>query len=59
MGFYPKVISVQAAESVAYGVRNDFPQPYSTQRDWGRLPAGTQAWAAVTADESSTDGDFI
>ena len=30
--------------------RNDLPQPYTTTRDWGQLPAGTK-WAAVTAVE--------
>jgi sugar lactone lactonase YvrE len=36
-------------------VRNDLPQPYRTQRDWGELPAG-MAWPAVTAVEPAPDG---
>src|ERR1700741_1992831 len=36
--------------------RNDLPQPYTTQRDWGQLPAGTAKWAAVTAVEPAPDG---
>lgn len=36
--------------------RNDLPQPYRTSRDWGELPAGTAAWAAVTAVEPAPDG---
>lgn len=50
------------AQSIApevHGVRNDLPRPYETQRDWGELPAGTNAWAAVTAVEPSPDGEFI
>jgi DNA-binding beta-propeller fold protein YncE len=35
--------------------RNDLPQPYSTLRDWGELPAGMM-WAAVTAVEPAPDG---
>lgn len=42
-----------------HGVRNDLPRPYSTQRDWGELPANTSAWAAVTAVEPSPDGQYI
>jgi len=48
----------QAAADLVYGVRNDLPRPYATQRDWGELPAGT-IWAAVTAIEPSPDGRFI
>ena len=50
-----------AAQSVApivHGVRNDLPQTYLTQRNWGQLPLGTE-WAAVTAVEPSPDGQFI
>jgi sugar lactone lactonase YvrE len=36
--------------------RNDLPQPYVTARDWGELPSGTKAWAAVTAIEPAPDG---
>jgi DNA-binding beta-propeller fold protein YncE len=35
--------------------RNDLPQPYATQRDWGELPPGMK-WAAVTAVEPAPDG---
>jgi DNA-binding beta-propeller fold protein YncE len=35
--------------------RNDLPQPYATQRDWGQLPPGVK-WAAVTAVEPAPDG---
>ena len=48
----------QSTEAVAHGVRNDLPQPYETQRDWGELPPST-SWAAVTAVEPSPDGRFI
>jgi sugar lactone lactonase YvrE len=48
----------QAAEPLAHGVRNDLPQPYGTQRDWGELPRGS-SWAAVTAVEPSPDGRYI
>jgi len=48
----------QSAATVAFGVRNDLPRPYETQRDWGELPAGVE-WAAVTAVEPSPDGRFI
>ncbi|MCB1672378.1 MAG: peptidyl-alpha-hydroxyglycine alpha-amidating lyase family protein [Gammaproteobacteria bacterium] len=48
----------QPVAPLAHGVRNDLPQPYTTQRDWGELPAGTR-WAAVTAVEPSPDGRFI
>ncbi len=44
---------------IVHGVRNDLPRPYITQRDWGELPQGTAAWAAVTAVEPSPDGQFI
>lgn len=47
-----------AAQPIAHGVRNDLPRPYTTRRDWGELPAGTE-WAAVTAVEPSPDGRFI
>lgn len=53
------VASAQTPEPVVHGVRNDLPRPYVTQRDWGELPAGTAAWAAVTAVEPSPDGQFI
>jgi sugar lactone lactonase YvrE len=39
--------------------RNDLPQPYATTRDWGQLPAGTKAWAAVTAIEPAPDGTIF
>ena len=48
----------QTVAAEAHGVRNDLPRPYATQRDWGKLPAGTP-WAAVTAIEPSPDGRFI
>jgi len=51
--------NAQPVPAVAHGVRNDLPRPYDTQRDWGELPANTQAWAAVTAVEPSPDGQFI
>ncbi len=35
--------------------RNTLPQPYTTARDWGDLPAGV-TWAAVTAVEPAPDG---
>ncbi len=38
--------------------RNDLPQPYQTTRTWGELPAGTKAWAAVTAIEPAPDGSI-
>ena len=37
---------------------NDLPNPYKTVRDWGELPPGTTAWAAVTAVEVSPDGSI-
>lgn len=51
-------VNAQDIATVAHGVRNDLPRPYTTQRDWGELPAGTQ-WAAVTAVEPSPDGRYI
>ncbi len=47
-----------SSPETAHGVRNDLPQPYETQRDWGKLPQGSR-WAAVTAVEPSPDGLFI
>ncbi len=38
--------------------RNDLPQPYTTRRDWGELPAGVK-WAAVTAVEPAPDGTIF
>jgi sugar lactone lactonase YvrE len=38
--------------------RNDLPQPYTTTRDWGALPAGVK-WAAVTAIEPAPDGTIF
>ncbi len=55
----PLAIWAQDYESVVHGVRNDLPRPYDTQRDWGELPAGTGAWAAVTAVEPAPDGQTI
>lgn len=55
------VLGVQTAQTVeplVLGVRNDLPQPYVTERDWGELPPGV-VWAAVTAVEPSPDGHFI
>lgn len=49
----------QDYELTAHGVRNDLPRPYQTRRDWGELPEGTAAWAAVTAVEPSPDGNYI
>jgi sugar lactone lactonase YvrE len=37
--------------------RNDLPQPYRTERNWGELPAGVK-WAAVTAIEPAPDGSL-
>ena len=51
--------TAQDAAAIAHGVRNDIPRTYATQRDWGELPNGTGAWAAVTAVEPSPDGEFI
>lgn len=48
----------QTAAPSSFGVRNDLPRPYTTERDWGELPSGTR-WAAVTAVEPSPDGRFI
>ena len=59
LAFLPSAIFSQSAEPLAHGVRNDLPRPYETQRDWGTLPAGTEAWAAVTGVEPSPDGSFI
>ena len=52
-------VSAQDYDSSAHGVRNDLPRPYETERDWGELPPGTAAWAAVTAVEPSPDGRYI
>lgn len=52
-------IEAQELLPSAHGVRNDLPRPYSTQRDWGTLPPGTDSWAAVTAVEPSPDGQHI
>lgn len=57
--FLSTIIRAHSAESSAHGVRNDLPRPYSTQRNWGSLPEGTEEWAAVTAVEPSPDGEFI
>ena len=57
--FLSTIIRAHSAESSAHGVLNDLPRPYSTQRDWGSLPEGTEEWAAVTAVEPSPDGEFI
>ena len=59
LAFATFVANAQNTAPVAHGVRNDLPQPYVTQRDWGNLPLGTDAWAAVTAVEPSPKGDFI
>lgn len=63
MGLGMLLVTLQCAgqepADVAYGVRNDLPRPYETQRDWGELPDNTSAWAAVTAVEPSPDGRFI
>ena len=53
LAFLPSAIFSQSAEPMAHGVRNDLPRPYETQRDWGTLPAGTEAWAAVAGVEHS------
>jgi DNA-binding beta-propeller fold protein YncE len=50
--------SAQTADAVIFGVQNNLPKPYETQRDWGELPANTP-WAAVTAVEPSPDGQYI
>lgn len=54
-----QTISAQDYGASAHGVRNNLPRPYETQRDWGELPSGTEAWAAVTAVEPSPDGRYI
>ncbi len=59
LAFVTFAASAQNTAPVAHGVRNDLPQPYVTQRDWGNLPLGTDSWAAVTAVEPSPKGDFI
>ena len=59
LAFATFAANAQNTSPVAHGVRNDLPQPYVTQRDWGNLPRGTDAWAAVTAVEPSPKGDFI
>ena len=46
---------VQTAAQVADAPRNDLPQPYRTERNWGQLPPGV-AWAAVTAVEPAPGG---
>ncbi len=46
----------QAPAGAGAQPRNDLPQPYTTTRTWGELPAGTKAWAAVTAIEPAPDG---
>ena len=58
-GLFGATICAQSIEPIAHGVRNDLPRPYATERDWGMLPDGTEAWAAVTAVEPSPDGDYI
>ena len=58
-GLFGTTICAQSIEPIAHGVRNDLPRPYVTERDWGMLPDGTEAWAAVTAVEPSPDGDYI
>ncbi len=47
------LVAVASAQSSA--PRNDLPQPYTTTRDWGQLPAGMK-WAAVTAVEPGPGG---
>ena len=59
LAFATLAANAQNTPPIAHGVRNDLPQPYVTQRDWGNLPLGTDAWAAVTAVEPSPKGDFI
>jgi DNA-binding beta-propeller fold protein YncE len=54
-----RCVSVQDPLPSAHGVGNDLPRPYSTQRDWGALPPGTDSWAAVTAVEPSPDEQHI
>ena len=44
------------APALTSAQRNDLPQPYTTERNWGELPADTKAWAAVTAIEPAPDG---
>ena len=58
-GLFGTTICAQSIEPIVHGVRNDLPRPYVTERDWGMLPDGTEAWAAVTAVEPSPDGDYI
>jgi len=54
----PQLLAQEPLPS-AHGVSNDLPRPYRTQRDWGTLPPGTEAWAAVTAVEPAPDGKHI
>src|SRR6266404_4702781 len=51
------VVSLSCSAFAADGgaPRNDLPQLYATQRDWGQLPPGVK-WAAVTAVEPAPDG---
>lgn len=49
--------SLGTGMQTANAPRNDLPQPYSTTRDWGQLPAGVK-WAAVTAIEPAPDGSI-
>ncbi|MEZ5288152.1 MAG: peptidyl-alpha-hydroxyglycine alpha-amidating lyase family protein [Vicinamibacterales bacterium] len=50
-------VATAAAAQPGAAPRNDLPQPYRTERDWGELPPGV-AWAAVTAIESAPDGSL-
>jgi len=58
LALLPGLATAQPVAAEAHGVRNDLPRPYTTRRDWGELPPGTQ-WAAVTAVEPSPDGRYI
>src|SRR4029453_16556483 len=52
------LLLVHTATNAGAQPRNDLPQPYETTRTWGELPAGTKAWAAVTAIEPEPDGSI-
>lgn len=52
------LLSTDALAQAPQTPRNDLAQPYRTTRDWGELPAGTAAWAAVTAVEAAPDGSI-
>jgi sugar lactone lactonase YvrE len=50
-----RLFVILAIAAMSTAPRNDLPQPYRTERDWGQLPPGVK-WAAVTAIEPAPDG---